>query len=97
MKSLIIPIHSFIDVITNSSSETYIYADKGTIDAIKKIINGILIGAGSTKTCDDLFDVTLEGTDVRVLAKGDDINLAEAGRLLSNITGYFEIESEYNG
>ena len=33
MTSLIIPIHSFIDLITNSSSETYINASSGTVTA----------------------------------------------------------------
>ena len=62
MKSIIIPIHSMIDVITNSSSEIYVAANKNTIKAIKKLIND-LINASQKEptahyipyTADDLF------------------------------------------
>ena len=57
MKSLIIPVHSFVDVITNSSSEIFTSANEGTVKAVKELINNLLIGVGSNKTADDLFDI----------------------------------------
>jgi hypothetical protein len=63
MKSLFIPIHSFVDVITNSSSEIFISADEGTVKAVKELINNLLKGVGSTQTADDLFDIVV-GIDI---------------------------------
>ena len=39
---MILTIHSVVDVITNSSTVIYTIASKSTIDAIKKLINGLL-------------------------------------------------------
>jgi hypothetical protein len=51
-----IPIHSVVDVITNSSSVIYTEATRAAIDTAKSMINEILSIAGSDKTADDLFD-----------------------------------------
>ena len=59
MKSLFIPIHSFVDVITNSSSEIFVSADEGTVEAVKESINNLLKGTGSNKTADELFDFSV--------------------------------------
>ncbi len=59
MKSLLIPVHSFVDVITNSSSEVFVSADEKTVEAVKDLIDNLLIGVGSDKRCDDLFDVVV--------------------------------------
>ncbi len=57
--SLTIPIHSVIDVITNSSSEIFVAADKSTITAIRKLVDNIIgaasNGEGIGATADDLF------------------------------------------
>lgn len=50
-----IKVHSFIDVITNSSTEIYVSADQGTIKAIKALIDNILKLGNSTLKADDLF------------------------------------------
>ena len=51
-------IHSFIDVITNSSTESYVGAHEGSIKYIKEVINGILEIAGvRDKNVDDLFEI----------------------------------------
>lgn len=60
MKPLIINVHSFVDLITNSSTEIYIHATDRTVTAIKTIVNNLLQIAGSSKTCDDLFAVELD-------------------------------------
>jgi len=102
--SLFIPIHSFVDLITNSSSELFICADKNTILGIQKIVNSLLKVAGSALTFDDLFVAELvEGetysdypvAGVVVTAKNPD--LAETAKILSGLTDLFEINSEYNG
>lgn len=59
--SIIIPIHSFCALITNSSSEVYIAVTGATISAAKNIVNNLLAisGAeGATKLVfDDLFTI----------------------------------------
>jgi hypothetical protein len=59
MKSILIYTHSLLDLVTNSSSETFVTADHGTVSAIKSMINELLKLGGNTKTCDDLFNITL--------------------------------------
>ena len=59
MKSLIINIHSFVDFISNSSSEVFISADQKTIDTLKSLVNNILQIGGSQLKCDDLFEFKL--------------------------------------
>ena len=54
-----IPIHSFVDLITNSSSEIFVSADANTVKAVKKLIDNILKASGSDKTADDLFEIGL--------------------------------------
>lgn len=53
-------IKSITDVITNSSSEAFLLVNSDSIDKTKELIDTILRVAGSTKTCDDLFDITLK-------------------------------------
>ena len=57
--SAIIPVHSFVDVITNSSSEIFVAADKSTITAIKKLVENLITAAGGTQTADELFTFDL--------------------------------------
>ena len=56
---LTIPIHSFVDLITNSSTEIYVEATESTVSAIKELVNSLLKAGGSTLTCDDLFTISL--------------------------------------
>lgn len=50
-------LHSFVDVITNSSTVIYVSINQSekTIEKIKEFINKILIAGESNKTFDDLF------------------------------------------
>jgi len=52
--------HSFVDLITNSSTEIYIQANDKTIEYIKKLVDNILEAGGSSLHCDDLFDISLD-------------------------------------
>lgn len=54
-----IAVHSFVDLITNSSSEIFVQANAGTIKAIKGMFDNVLKCAGSTKSADDLFTFEL--------------------------------------
>ena len=54
-----IPVHSFVDLITNSSSEIYVTATDATVKAVKDVINSILKSQGIDKTAAQLFNVKL--------------------------------------
>lgn len=76
MKNIYIPIHSFVDLITNSSSEVFVSDTEKTVEALKEAVNAILKLAKSDKTCDDLFDTQLcysNGCDIsRVVERFQD-------------------------
>ena len=61
--SLRIPLHSFIDLITNSSSETFVAADRQTVSALEDIIDVLLGSVGSDQKCHDLFRIGLDTED----------------------------------
>lgn len=63
MQSILIPIHSFVDLITNSSSEVFVQATEKTVETVKDIINEVLKLQNSSKTADDLFSFTLVMND----------------------------------
>ena len=104
-------IHSFIDIITNSSTEIYIQATGHTILNIKSLVNSILSIGGSTLKCDDIFTIELsdederrggyddEFTDVSVrvnpIIEGADAKIASD--ILSDLTGLFGIDAQYDG
>ena len=51
-----IPIHSVVDLITNSSTVIYTQASNNAIKTAKEIINLVLKEAGTGQDADDLFD-----------------------------------------
>jgi len=59
-----IPFHSFVDVITNSSTEMYVKVSEKCIDATKEIIEKVLEASGCGKKFDDLFTIRIEGPEV---------------------------------
>ena len=69
---MIIKIQSFIDIITNSSTEVFSIPTYKTIEIIKDIINHFL--KNSDKTCDDLFDIKLNSWYYQELLK-DEVEL----------------------
>ena len=58
-----IKIHSFVDLITNSSSEIFVQANDKTIESIKEIVNNLLGIANSELKFDDLFTAHLQVMD----------------------------------
>ncbi len=63
MKQIKIPVHSFIDVITNSSTEIYMKTHDGSVKYLKEFINTLMIAAESDKKADDLFDFDVQLDD----------------------------------
>lgn len=59
-------LHSFVDVITNSSTVIYVSINQSekTIEKIKEFINKILIASESNKTFDDLFYIKTTFNDI---------------------------------
>ncbi len=60
MRVFIIPIHSIVDVITNSSSVIYTEARANSIEIMKQLINDVLSAAESPKVADDLFTFSMQ-------------------------------------
>lgn len=54
-----IPVHSVIDLITNSSSESFVTANEKSLATVKAVINETLRIAGSSETADDLVTLSL--------------------------------------
>jgi len=54
-----IPMHSVIDLITNSSTEIFTYSEN-SLEPAKELINEILKLQGVDKTCDDVFDLSIQ-------------------------------------
>lgn len=63
---VVLRIHSMVDVITNSSSVTYVTAGEGSITKVKELINSLLSFSGSDKKADDLFDFKLSIDEERL-------------------------------
>ena len=56
---IVLRIHSFIDIITNSSTEIFVQANDETIKNIKNLVNSILTIGGSSLKCDDIFEMSI--------------------------------------
>lgn len=59
MSPVLIPIHSFVDLITNSSTEIYVSANDKTVGTIREVVDNILVAGGSALKASDLFDFAL--------------------------------------
>jgi hypothetical protein len=57
-----IQLHSMTDLITNSSTVIYTYSD-ASLDACKKMINEIFKTFNIDKTCNDVFDLSVDLED----------------------------------
>ena len=112
MKPLKIKLHSFVDLITNSSTEIYIEATERTLASVKELVNDLLIltDPGTKLTADDLFTFELEDEEDQddynnyptrsliIKAKEESQERAvKIAKVLSNLTGLFSMEACYNG
>lgn len=57
---LLIPIHSFVDLITNSSTEIYVSATDQTVKAVNSLIQNMLSIADTSLKASDVFEVSLQ-------------------------------------
>ena len=110
MTEITLKIHSFIDIITNSSTEIYIQASNNTIKSIKTLVDSILSIGDSKLKCDEIFTFKLKSTkeedddddyyeyDVNVIANPllETEDAKTAAKILSNLTGLFSIEASNN-
>lgn len=102
MKTLLIPVHSLIELITNSSSEVFVASDRQTLEKLATMIDKVLEAGGSDKKCDDLFKLSLRREDgghgeynvVAVTPKSPESY--EAARLLDTINTIFVAEDVSN-
>lgn len=85
-----IRLHSSVALITNSSTTIYSSATENTVQQIREFINVVLRIAGSDKTCDDLFKLSL-------VPSGETID-READSLQCDYNGmdWEDIEDELN-
>src|ERR1035437_3820902 len=57
---IIVPVHSLVDVITNSSSELYTWASEDSVKHTKILITEIMESLGVPGSVEDYFDITME-------------------------------------
>jgi len=102
-------VHSFVDVITNSSTEIYIQVGQHTVDFIKRIVDGILKVAKSELTAEDMFIFDISDEDdnwngmsdsyLTVTPKegmSDNVKTI-AEDITNNLRGIFNIDACYDG
>jgi len=109
MKQIAIPIHSIIDVITNSSTEIYTNTHSKSIEYAKDLINEILDAAGSDKTADDLFEFEIiedeehDPNDWNCMSAENTLKITSKGdsekplNLLNKLQNIFSQEAHYDG
>ena len=111
MKEAKLRIHSFIDIITNSSTEIFIRATNNTIKNIQSLVNNLLSIANSNLKCEDIFIMSLscdedydaedydaDNTEINLKVNPiiDNENARIASKILSDLTGLFSITAEHN-
>lgn len=90
-----IPVHSFIDLITNSSTEVYISASRNAVKMAKELIQSIL-DSNKNGNVDESFDIYTEpnedgeGLSLVIKSKGENENLT------NKIINLFNIEATSN-
>lgn len=96
-----IPLHSFIDLITNSSSETFVASDRQTVSSLEKLVDSILTAGGVTdKRCIDLFRIGLDTVDggyghyKAIYVEARDSDCQKAADVLETLNEVFSIRYE---
>jgi len=54
-----IKLETLLDIVTNSSSVTYVIAVKSGVEKIKELVNELAKSFGADKSFDDLFDIKI--------------------------------------
>lgn len=80
MKTIKFKVHSFIDIITNSSTEIYVSATDNTVNAVYNLLETILISHNSPYRVHEVFNVYLiedECCSDEIMHIGIDINIED--------------------
>lgn len=92
MTTFKIHIHSVVNLITNSSTEIYTWADEDSVNGARTIFGDMIKGLGLSGTVDDYFTIELIGSSLEVRLKSDPKrNIADA------VFNLFGVEAEYDG
>jgi hypothetical protein len=83
--------HSFVDLITNSSTEIYISCHTKSVEYLKELIDSLLKASGSDKKAEELFDFKITKEDyntgkVKTLKKDEDFELDDDNEYGKNHT-----------
>lgn len=89
MYKLSIKIQSFTDLITNSSSEAYMYLSFGAVDDFINILDSMLHLAGYSGSCTDYFEFENEWDKIKITAK--DPKNSEIARTLKLVNNLFYV------
>lgn len=89
MYKLSIKIQSFTDLITNSSSEAYMYLSFGAVDDFINILDSMLHLAGYSGSCTDYFEFENEWDEIKITAK--DPKNSEIARTLKLVNNLFYV------
>jgi hypothetical protein len=79
-----IPVHSLIDLITNSSTEIFVHSEDA-VEPAKELLTELLRLQGSEKTCDEVFEISVKQSEedidnyLEYYLEGDDDALEELG------------------
>lgn len=65
MDKLVIPVHSLIDLITNSSTEIFVHSEN-SVKPAKELLTEFLKLNGIDKKCDEVFDVIVQHEEYRI-------------------------------
>lgn len=87
-----VPLHSVIDLITNSSTEIFVYSEN-SVEPAKELINEILKLQGIDKKCEDLFDIRVTVDEYQVeqaIEYGYEFDDEEREGLLENLSEHVE-------
>lgn len=80
-------IQSFSDIITNSSSEVFLYATSSAHEYLKEFIDCILKVSGSVYECEDLFRIKNLDTCLKIesVNNSDEEVAEEMDELINNL------------
>lgn len=98
MKAIAIKIQSFVDIITNSSTEVFAIADNGTVEHFKKLVNSLMNLSNSELKAEDMFNFQLDAIedeytykcDLIVTPKAPEFN--EAAKLLESLIDSYGLD-----
>lgn len=98
METIKIKLQSFIDLITNSSTEVFSTVSSGSIEGLYKLFDTILLAGGSNLKSKDIMDISIEYSDsgkdefydyiIDLINEKEDKLSAEFNKELDSLTRY---------